>query len=157
MQSNARLFALKEQKQRSRLSEVMKNIRMSSYWIRVALLLSEISFSMAWKTTQKLASQTFIDDRHLFKTQAIHSFHKDKNEDAGDIVFQMICKNCCFTIKCRFLNWINFARFCSSLIFIFSIIRIDPRLSGLFRVVPTSPDKLSRFYCIIIIIISSPT
>ena len=28
---------------------------------------------------------------------------KDKNEDADDIVFQMIV-NCCFTIKCRFLN-----------------------------------------------------
>ena len=32
-------------------------------------------------------------------------------------------KKCCFTIKCRFLNLIRFAGFCSSLIFVFSIIR----------------------------------
>ena len=30
---------------------------------------------------------------------------------------------CCFTIKCRFLNLISSARFCSSFIFIFSVIR----------------------------------
>ena len=40
-------FALKEQKQRSRVSQLMKNIRMSSDWLRVALLPSEISHSMA--------------------------------------------------------------------------------------------------------------
>ena len=64
---------------------------MSSDWIRAALLLRDISRSMAWKTTRKLASRTFIHDRHVFKAQAIRSFHK-RNEDAGDIVFQMICK-----------------------------------------------------------------
>ena len=69
----------------------MKNIRMSSDWIRVALLLSEISRSMAWKK-KKPASRTFIHDRHVFKAPVIRSFHKDKNEDADDIVFQMICK-----------------------------------------------------------------
>ena len=40
-------FALQEQQQRSRVSQLMKNIRMSSDWLRVALLLSEISRSMA--------------------------------------------------------------------------------------------------------------
>ena len=85
---------------------------MSSDWIRVALLLSEISRSMAWKK-KKLASRTFIHVLHVFKAPAIRSFHKDKNEDADDVVFQMIC----------FLNLISFARFCASLIFIFSIIR----------------------------------
>jgi len=53
----------------------MKNIQMSSDWIRVALLLGEISRSMAWKI-EKLASPTFIHDRHVFKAQAIRSFHK---------------------------------------------------------------------------------
>ena len=62
---------------------------MSSDWFPVALLLSDISRSMAWKTN-KLASRTFIQNRHVFKAQAIRSFHK--NEDADDIVFQMICK-----------------------------------------------------------------
>ena len=66
----------------------MKNIRMSYDWIRNELLLSEISRSMAWKK-KKLASQTFIHDRHVFK--AALSI-KDKNKDAHDIVFQMICK-----------------------------------------------------------------
>ena len=61
---------------------------MSFDWIRVALLLSEISPSMAWKK-KKLASGTIIYDRHFFK--AALSI-KDKNKDAHDIVFQMICK-----------------------------------------------------------------
>ena len=69
----------------------MKNIRMSSDWIRVALLLSEISCSMAWKT-KKLASRTFIHDRHLLKLQRSVLSIKDKNEDADAGVFQMICK-----------------------------------------------------------------
>ena len=38
---------------------------MSSDWLRVVLLLSEISRSMAWKT-KKLASRTFIHDRDVF-------------------------------------------------------------------------------------------
>ena len=46
---------------------------------------------------------------------------KDKNEDAGDIVFQMICKIVVSPLNVVFL--ISFARFCSSLILIFSIIR----------------------------------
>ena len=41
---------------------------------------------------KKLASRTFIHDRDVFKALAIRSFHKRWNEDAGDIVFQMICK-----------------------------------------------------------------
>ena len=57
------------------VSTVMKNVRMSSDWIRVALLLSEISRSMAWKK-KKLASRTFIHHRHVFKALAICSFHK---------------------------------------------------------------------------------
>ena len=43
---------------------------MSSDWLRVALLLH-----MAWEK-KKLASRTFIHDRHVFKAQAIRSFHK---------------------------------------------------------------------------------
>ena len=68
-------FALKEQKHHSRLSYIMKHICMSSDWIRVALLQGEISHSMAWKT-EKLASQMFIHDRHVFKAQELRFFHK---------------------------------------------------------------------------------
>ena len=67
----------------------MKKIRMSSDWLRVALLPSEISRSMAWKT-KKLASRTFV----LLLFINIHIFDYP-----------------------------------------------DPRLSGLFHVVPTSPDN----------------
>ena len=67
----------------------MNNIRMSSDWLRVALLLSEILRSTAWKI-KKLASRTFIHDRQ--RQRPVLSI-KDKNEDADDIVFQMICKS----------------------------------------------------------------
>ena len=66
----------------------MKNIRMSSDWLRVALLLSEILRSMAWKT-KKLASRTFIHDHQ--RKRSIPTI-KDKNEDADEFVLQMICK-----------------------------------------------------------------
>ena len=54
-------------------------------------MLGEISWSMAWKT-KKLASRTFIHDRHVLKGKRSVLSVKDKNEDADDIVFQMICK-----------------------------------------------------------------
>ena len=67
---------------------------MSSDWIRVALLLSEISPSMAWKK-KKEASFTnvtlFTIVMSLRRYRSVLSI-KDKNEDADDIVFQMICK-----------------------------------------------------------------
>ena len=66
----------------------MKNIRMSSDWLRVALLLSEILRSKVWKT-KKLASRTFIHDRQ--RKRSILTI-KDKNEDADEFVLQMICK-----------------------------------------------------------------
>ena len=47
---------------------------------------------MAWKA-KKLASRTFIQDRHVLKGKRSVLSIKDKNEDAGDTVFQMICKN----------------------------------------------------------------
>ena len=46
---------------------------------------------MAWKT-KKLASRTFIHDRHVLKGKRSVLSIKDKNEDADDTVFQMICK-----------------------------------------------------------------
>ena len=67
----------------------MKKIRMSSDGIGVELLLSEISCSMAWKT-KKLASRTVIHDRHVLKLKRSVFSIKDKDEDANDIVFQMI-------------------------------------------------------------------
>jgi len=48
---------------------------------------------MAWKT-KKLASRTFIQDRHVvLKGKRSVLSIKDKNEDADNTVFQMICKN----------------------------------------------------------------
>ena len=47
---------------------------------------------MAWKT-KKLASRTFIHDRHVLKGKRSVLSIKDKNEDADDTVLQMICKN----------------------------------------------------------------
>jgi len=47
---------------------------------------------MAWKT-KKLASRTFIHDRHVLKGKRSVLSIKDKNEDADDTVFQMICKS----------------------------------------------------------------
>ena len=66
---------------------------------------------------------------------------KDKNKDADDIVFQMICKSAVSrTIQCRFLNLASFAGFCASLIFTFSIIRtLD--YSDYFVWSQTSPDN----------------
>ena len=92
---------------------------MSSEWLRVALLLSEILRSIAWKT-KKLASRTFIHDRQ--RKRFVLSI-KDKNEDADDIALQMICKSVVSRSNVVLLNLISFARFCSSLIFIFSVIR----------------------------------
>ena len=63
---------------------------MSSDWIRVALLLGEISHSMVWKT-KKLASRMFTIVMSLKRKRSVLSI-KDKNEDAYDIAFQMICK-----------------------------------------------------------------
>ena len=48
---------------------------------------------MAWEK-KKLASRTFIHDRHVFK---------DKNEDVDDIVFQMICKSVVLQLNVVFL------------------------------------------------------
>ena len=72
---------------------------MSSDWLRVALLLSEILRSMAWKT-KKLASRTFIHDRQ--RNRSVLSI-KDKNEDADDNVFQMICKSVLSRLNVVFL------------------------------------------------------
>ena len=50
-----------------------EHLMMSSDWLRVALLF--MSRAMAWEK-KTLASRTFIHDRHVFKAQAILSFHK---------------------------------------------------------------------------------
>ena len=47
---------------------------------------------MAWKTN-KLASRTFIHDRHVLKGKRSVLSIRDKNDDAYDTVFQIICKN----------------------------------------------------------------
>ena len=76
---------------------------MSSDWIRVALLLSEILRPMAWKT-KKLASRTFIHDRRVLKFNDPFLAIKDKKEDADDTVFQMICKIVVLRLNVVFLN-----------------------------------------------------
>ena len=81
------------QQAKTALSLVLSNEEHYNHtnWIRVALLLGEISRSTAWKT-KKLASRTFIHDRHLLKLKRSVLSIKDKNEDADASVFQMICK-----------------------------------------------------------------
>jgi len=73
---------------------------MSSDWIRVALLLSEISRSMALCH----GKQTSKRHGHLFTIvmRSVLSI-KDKNEDADDIVFQMICKTVVSRLNVVFL------------------------------------------------------
>ena len=66
----------------------MKNIRMTSDWMRVALLLSEISRFMASKT-KKLASRTFIEDRHVFKAQANPNPNPTSPDNRGSTVYQL--------------------------------------------------------------------
>ena len=58
---------------------------MSSDWLSVASLLSDISRSMA--------CSTFIHDGHVLKRKRSVLSIKDENEFADDIVFQMICKS----------------------------------------------------------------
>ena len=57
---------------------------------------------MAWEKT-KLASRTFIHDRHVFKRKRSDLSIKDKNEDVDDIVFQMICKSVVLQFNVVFL------------------------------------------------------
>ena len=74
---------------------------MGSDWLRVALLLSEISRSMAW---EKNKAMSFKRKRSILSV-------RNKNEDADDIVFQMICKsvvsrlNVIFLIESVLLNF----------------------------------------------------
>ena len=78
MQSNARIFC--SQRAKAALALVVSNEEhsmMSSDWLRVALLLSEISCSVAWEK-MKLA---YIDD----------------------IVFQMICNSVVLRLNVVFL------------------------------------------------------
>ena len=42
---------------------------------------------------KKLASRTFIHDRHVLKGNRSVLSLKNKNEDADDTLIQMICKN----------------------------------------------------------------
>ena len=57
---------------------------------------------MAWKT-KKLASRTFIHDRHVFKEEGFGLPLRDKNEDAHAIAFQMICKSVVSRLNVVFL------------------------------------------------------
>ena len=67
----------------------MKNIRMISDWLRVALLkFVEMSCSMACSAFYRKKKIVMSSKRK----RSVPSI-KDKNEDADDIVFQMICKS----------------------------------------------------------------
>ena len=76
----------------------------------------------------------------LKRNQSVLSI-KDKNDDADDIVFQMICKSVVSQLNVIFLIYCN--QFCWVLLSINICIfeYPDPQLSGLFHVVPTSPDN----------------
>ena len=81
----------------------MKNIQMSSDWLRVALLLSEILCPMAClalygKQRSYCHERLFIIVMSLKRKQSVLSI-KDKNEDADDIVFQMISKSIVSRLK----------------------------------------------------------
>ena len=65
----------------------------------------------------------------------------NKNEVADDIVFQMICKSFVSRLNVVFFS---FAGFCSSLINIHIFDYPDSPVSGLFLLVPTSPDNRGR-------------
>ena len=58
---------------------------MSSDWLSVAPLLSDISRSMA--------CSAFILGGHVLRRKRSFLSIKDKNEFADDVVFQMICKS----------------------------------------------------------------
>jgi len=67
VQSNARVFC--SQRAKAALALVVsdeEHSMMSSDWLRVASLLSEISRFVAWEK-KKQASRTLIHDRHVFK------------------------------------------------------------------------------------------
>ena len=76
MQSNTTVFC--SQRGKEGLAIVISNeehLMMTSDWLRVEFLLSEISHCMA-REKKKLAPRTFIRDLHVFKEHAIRSFHK---------------------------------------------------------------------------------
>ena len=92
MQSNARVFC--SQREKAALALIVTNEEHS-----IALLLSEISRFMAWKT-KKLGSRTFIYDHQ--RKRSVLSI-KVKNEDADDIVFEMTCKSVVSRLNVVFL------------------------------------------------------
>ena len=99
------------QRAKAALSLVVSNKEHSNHsnWIRVALLLGEISRSTAWKT-KKLASRSFIHHRHLLKLKRSVLSIKDKNQDADASVFQMICKMICKTSVRQAIFFVNIFR-----------------------------------------------
>ena len=104
----------------------MKNIRMTSDWPRVALLLSKMSHSMACLVLY--GKQRSQRHKRLF-TIAMSLKHKRSVVSIEDIKGR--CRRyhipndlqVLFHNERHSLNIIGFARFCSSLIFIFSTIR----------------------------------
>ena len=85
----------------------MKNIRMSSDWLRVATLLSEISCSTAssvfyGKQSSYRHERLFAIVMSLKRQRSVLSI-KDKNEDADDVVFQMICESVVSRLNVVFL------------------------------------------------------
>ena len=71
----------------------MKNIQTSSDWIRVALLLAKRNFMLYGIENKKTSFTTVYSHHHVLKGNRSALSIKDKNEDADDTVFQIICKN----------------------------------------------------------------
>ena len=84
----------------------MKNIPMSSDWLRAALLPSEISRSIACLVLY--GKQRSQHHKHLYSQSSLKRKRfvlsiTGKNKDAHDIVFQVICKSVVSQLNIVFL------------------------------------------------------
>ena len=66
---------------------------MSSDWIRAALLLAKWNFTLYGMENKKASVTNVYSRSSCLEGQQSALSIKDKNEDADDTVFQMICKN----------------------------------------------------------------
>ena len=80
MQSNSRVCC--SQRAKAALARVVTNEEhWTEFWLAQSCVVAKWNFTLygllyvVWKT-EKLASRTFIHDRHVFKAWAIRSFHK---------------------------------------------------------------------------------
>ena len=124
VQSNARVFC--SQRAKVALVLVVPNEEHSNeFWLAQSRVVTKWNFTLYGMENKE---RTFIHDRQ--RKQSV-LFIKEKNEDADDIVFQMICKSVVSQLNVIFLIYCN--QFCWVLlsinIYIFEY--PDPQLSRL--------------------------